>query len=141
MKVCMRRVAGKPPFTEYRFEPSTLEDMKALAGCDEIIFELKKNRSPGNHRRYFAFIKQAFDMQEHFDSIEIFRKYIQVQAGHFDLVVSPKNGEAAYWPRSIDWDKLDETEFKQLFGEVVNAFLKVYGERLDSYQVDQIIRF
>lgn len=139
MKVCMARLPVQ--VGACLFGPMDEEDQKALNGCDEIIFELVKKRSAGNHRRYFAFIKTAFDMQDHFDSPEIFRKYIEVQAGHFDMVISPKTGDTAYWPRSISWEKLDEAEFKRLFNEVVNAFLKVYQHKLSDDDVNRIVGF
>jgi len=77
-KVCMARL----PFKDGQsiWGPMDASDEKALKGCDEIIFELTKKRSAGNHRRYFAFIAQAFDMQEHFGSPEIFRKYLNASS-------------------------------------------------------------
>lgn len=139
MKVCLARL----PFREGQsiWGPMNAEDEKALKGCDEIIFDLVKKRSAGNHRRYFAFIAQAFDMQEHFDNPDIFRKYLELKAGHYDMVVSPANGDTAYWPRSISWEKLDEDEFKRLFSEVVNAFMKVYGHSLDERQINQMMSY
>ena len=123
------------------YAPMDKDSESALSGVPEFIFDYKKSRSAGNHRRYFAFVKQAFDMQDSFDSPEIFRRYIELQAGHFDTVVSPKTGETAYWPKSISWDKLDEVEFKKLFNEVVNAFLKVYGHKLNDIQINNIVSF
>ena len=123
------------------WEPSTEADEKALAGLDEVIYDLKKNRSPGNHRRYFAFIRLAFDMQEHFGNDTIFRKHLQIAAGHVDIVIDPKTGETMLIPKSISWDELGEDEFKPLFNDVINAFINVYGERLDPSQIDQIVRF
>lgn len=136
-KVCMARVS-LPGYELPLFAPMSADDEKALSGAQEIIFDYKKKRSAGNHRRYFSFIKQAFDMQDSFDSPEIFRKYIELQAGHFDTVVSPKTGETAYWPKSVSWEKLDESEFKKLFNEVVNAFIRVYAHKLDDMQINQI---
>ena len=139
-KVCMARVAiGGYDLPLYA--PMDAEDAKALGDQQEIIFDFKKKRSAGNHRRYFAFIKQAYDMQDSFDSQEIFRKYVELQAGHFDTVVSPKTGETAYWPKSIAWEKLDEAEFKKLFNDVVNAFIKVYAHKLSDHQINQIAGF
>lgn len=138
-KVCMVRV---PAFEGLAtFAPCSDGDQNILREAKELIFDYKKKRSPGNHRRYYAFINNAFDMQDHFDNPEIFRKYIQVQAGHFDLVISPKTGEAAYWPKSISWDELDETEFRPLFNNVINAFIRWYGQRLTQQQINQLCLF
>lgn len=112
-----------------------------INNVDEFIFDYKKSRNPKNHRRYFAFIKNAFDMQDQYDSQEIFRKYLEMLSGHFDTVISARTGEAMYWPRSIGWDALDETEFRKLFNEVVNAFLNWYGDKLSDHQVSKLLEY
>ena len=38
-------------------------------------------------------------------------------------------------------DKKDEVEFKKLFNEVVNAFLRVYSVKLDDAQINRIVGF
>lgn len=106
----------------------------------EVIVEVHKKRSVGNHKRFFAFIGMSFDMQDHYDESEIWRKVIQMKAGFFDEVITEK-GEILYLPQSIAWDKLDEIEFKDLFSRVVNAFIKYYGNGLNSIQINSILEF
>lgn len=114
--------------------------------CDEIDFtgevmvDIHKNRSPGNHKRFFAFRNVSFAMQDHYTDEEVWRKVLQLKAGFFDEVVGDK-GNTIYLPRSIDWSKLDELEFKDLFNRVVNAFLKDFGDKLDDNQINQIVGF
>jgi len=113
-----------------------------LAGISdgEIIADLRKNRNVKNHRRFFAFIKMSFDMQDTFDSMEVWRKYITMKAGFFDEVINGE-GKVLYWPQSISWDELDEIKFKDLFNKVVDAFLKYYGQDLDDMQINSIVEF
>lgn len=106
----------------------------------EIMADLRKNRNVKNHRRFFAFIKMTFDMQDTFDSMEVWRKYITMKAGFFDEVINAE-GKVLYWPQSISWDELDEIKFKDLFTQVVNAFLKYYGQDLDDMQINSIVEF
>lgn len=106
----------------------------------EIMADLRKNRNVKNHRRFFAFIKLSFDMQDTFDSMEVWRKYITMKAGFFDEVITAE-GKVLYWPQSISWDELDEIKFKDLFNQVVNAFLKYYGQGLDDMQINSIVEF
>lgn len=106
----------------------------------EVVVEIKRNRNPKNHRRFFAFVKQAFDMQDHYDEQEVFRKVLQLKAGFFDLVVSEK-GQNVYLPKSVAWDQLDEIEFKELFTRVVNAFIRDFGGRLNDIQINSILEY
>lgn len=106
----------------------------------EVMADIKKNRNPGNHRRFFAFMRQAFAMQEFYDEPEVFRKVLQLKAGFFDEVITDK-GKPVYLPRSIAWDELDEIEFKELFTKVVNAFMRDFGDRLNDIQINSILEF
>ena len=116
-----------------------MDDLDSLP-YGECMADIHKNRNPGNHRRFFAFINQAFDMQEHYEEQEVFRKVLQLKAGFFDEVIGDK-GNIIYLPRSIAWDKLDETEFKELFTKVVNAFIRDFGDKLNEIQINSIIEF
>ena len=138
MKVCMAKVS-----TDYlnAWIPSRDEDAKVLQGQTEIIFDLKKSRNAINHRRYFAFVGKAFKLQATYHDIEIFRKAIQIDAGHFDLVICSRTGKASYWPKSIEWSELPDDEFNELRGQVISAYLKRFGQNFDDNQIDELMRF
>ena len=92
-----------------------------------VVFEVHEKRSAGNHSRFFAFINVAYDMQSFYSNKEIFRKYLQMRAGHYDEIVTHK-GKVLYFPRSIQWSKLSETKFRPLFKDCITAFLDFYNE-------------
>ena len=115
-------------------------DDLAKVPSGEVMVDIHKKRNPGNHKRYFAFVNQSFDMQEHYDDIEVWRKVLQLKAGFFDEVIGDK-GNVIYLPRSIEWSKLDEIEFKDLFNRVVNAFIRDFGDKLDDIQINSILEF
>lgn len=104
------------------------------------VVTFKRIRNPANLRRYFVFIRESFDMQDKFNNISVWRKYLQCGAGHYDEVIG-ENGKVYYFPRSIDYGSLDELEFKKLFGEVVQAFLDEFGTKITQEQLDIIVRF
>ena len=105
-----------------------------------ILAEVVKNRSAQNHRRFFLFVGVTFDMQDSYTDREIWRKVLEIGAGHFDTVIG-LDGKAHYWPKSIAWEKLDENEFGELFGRVVNAFLFKYGAGVTREELEQAIQF
>ena len=106
----------------------------------DVIADFNKKRNVKNHRRYFAFINTSFEMQDHYDNVKQWRIVLQLKAGHFDLVVTEK-GKNLYLPRSINWDELDELEFRPLFNDVVNAFIKDFGDKLDEHQINAILEY
>jgi len=121
------------------------DEMKAgLINGKEYAIEIKENRSGGNHRRFFRFINTAYDMQSHFDNDKLFRKYIEMKAGHYDSFIAP-NGKQVYIPKSISWHELnDEQEFRKLFKECITAYLNFYNKyqgELSENNFYQIIDF
>lgn len=110
------------------------------AAGDELLVEHKRGRSAGNHRRFFAFVAMTFEWQDTYDDPEIWRKVLEVAAGHFDQIID-RNGHAHYWPRSIAWDELDEDAFRDLFGRVVNAYLRRWGPTLSEQQINMVVQF
>lgn len=108
---------------------------------DDVLVEHKRGRNARNHRRFFAFVSMTFDWQDDYQDIEVWRKVLEIAAGHFDVVID-KHGNTHYWPKSIAWDELDdETEFRELFGRVVNAYLARYGSKLSDLQVNMAAGF
>ena len=106
----------------------------------DLMADFNKKRNVGNHRRFFAFINTSFDMQDEFDSKEVWRKYITMKAGFFDEVITGE-GKVLYWPQSISWDSLDEIAFKDMFSKVTGAFTRYYGKGLTEDQFNMILEF
>jgi hypothetical protein len=99
---------------------------KVKPGIDCWI-ELRVARHPRFHRLYFALIKLTFDNQERYTNAEQFRKAVQMAAGHVDELVG-LDGAIYQIPRSIAWDQLDETEFGELFPQVMRVCATILGE-------------
>ena len=125
--------------------------LPVMDDCDnvpygEVMADIKAKRNPGNHRRFFAFRNTTFMMQDVYDheiesNKEIWRKQLLLNAGHVDEIISPKTGKVGYVVKTINWDEMDETEFKPIFLSVVNAFIKWYGHDLNDLQINSILEF
>lgn len=107
---------------------------------DVLSLEIKIARNYENHKRFFSFIKQTFDMQDHFTEIEAYRKWITLQAGYFDTIIEP-NGRARLIPQSIAFEKMEEDEFQELFSAAIDVFLRELGAGLTENDVLQAISY
>lgn len=137
---CVKAVFVK---TAHGLRPASDQAVRILAqyaAGDEVLIDHKRGRSAANHRRFFAFCDMTFDWQDTYADPEIWRKTLEIAAGHFDQVID-RHGQVHYWPRSIAWDELDEDEFRDLFGRVVNAYLARYGARLSEQQINMAVNF
>ena len=123
--------------------PGSDEAVKILTryrSGDEILLEHKRNRSAANHRRFFSFVQMTFEWQDTYDDIEIWRKVLEMGAGHFTTVIG-LDGKTYYWPKSIAWDEMDEDAFSDLFSRVVQGYLRRYGSELIELQFDLVNGF
>ena len=119
------------------------EDLQKFPHGKHLVIDVKEERNPDNHRRFFAFMRTAFDMQSVYDNPEKFRKYVQMKAGHYEEIVTPE-GKVLYVPLSIKWSELKEDKFRELFKSCITAFLAFYNKyvgQMSDGQFYKIIDF
>lgn len=116
------------------FVPALDEDSEKkrkmkIGAIYEVSIKLKRNYE--FHKKYFALIRCAWEYQlersvEHFkNDIELFRKTVEIAAGHCEVVYSIKRREWLEVPKSIAFDAMSEDEFQNLY-ERVKDVLYVY---------------
>lgn len=119
-------------------ELNLLNTAGGLVPCDDNDYEekrklkvgqiykatIKLNRNYRLHRKYFALINCAWEYQNERQtaffkgSVEIFRKTMEMAAGHCERVYSIEHKEWRDVPKSIAFDKMDEAEFRDLYERV-----------------------
>lgn len=95
--------------------------------------EIKEIRNIDFHRKYFALIHCAWEyVPEHHqrdlynNSVEKFRKTIEIASGHCETIYDIFDGKFYDIPKSISFEKMDNTEFSKLYERVVQTlFLTV----------------
>lgn len=90
------------------------------------------------HRKYFALIRLAWEYQNertvaHFrNDVELFRKTVEIAAGHCEPVY---NIELMAWvdiPKSIAFDKMDEAAFQDLYERVKDVLFAMFLKNIDE---------
>ena len=92
------------------------------------------------HRKYFDFLNATFGMQEHFETMEHYRKWITMKAGWYDTIVTPK-GDTIFAAKSISFDKMEEDEFHKLFSTCIDVFLQELGTNLTREDVLRVVDY
>ena len=118
--------------------------------AEEVIREMKHGqvmrlryslpRSYENHKRFFAFIKTTFDLQEHFDNMHHYRKWMVMKSGHYTAIKCP-NGNVIFDADSIAFDKMEETEFRQMFSDCIDVFIGTWGDRITRDELERVVNF
>ena len=139
MKLFVYKQSGK-------LTPCTSEDKEKMGKLPKgEPFEIKYTeiRNVRHHRKYFQFIKTVYDnlpekFDRHWPDVDSFRRTMQMYAGYYDETISLK-GEAHLQPKSIAFDKLDETAFSELHSKVKNVIGKHILPDMDMEIVEREI--
>lgn len=109
------------------FEPTgglvPRQELRGIQGLAKYFEEL--NERPGQLTdAVSAYIKKLeADRAERFPAVEksreAFREFITIDAGHFDLVMSPDGVKKV--AKSIAWGRMEDLQFSALYKDVFNA--------------------
>lgn len=123
---------------------SDREEFKKLKRNSEVVVEIKKGRNIEFHKKYFALLKLTYDnfpewledtLNVH--SIEDLRTRIKIDLGLYE--VSHYGNQSIIIPKSIAFDKMDETEFEKFYNMSVNHILKNYLKGVTNEQIEEEI--
>lgn len=111
----------KPAFDE------DLANFKKLPkdGYFEIKYTAKRNIK--FHRKFFALIKLAYENQSDYRLTEDLRRDLIITSGHYEEVVNKITGEVYKIAKSLQFSKMDETEFSQVYEDVKEVVIKWLG--------------
>lgn len=123
---------------------SDREEFKKLKRNAEVVVEIKKGRNIEFHKKYFALLKLTFEnfpewledmLNVH--SVEDLRTRIKIDLGLYDI--SHYGNQSIIVPKSIAFDKMDETEFEKFYRMSVNHIIKNYLKGVSNEQIEEEI--
>ena len=120
------------------------DEKKKLKLGQTYSVEVKVARNVDFHRKYFALISYAWEFlneqeTERFRTKENFRKYVEVAAGHCDVIFHPRLQEYVEIPKSISFGKMDNAEFSDLYKRVKDVIFSIIGNRVSQDQFERLL--
>lgn len=120
------------------------DEKKKLKLGQTYSVEVKVARNVDFHRKYFALISYAWEFlneqeTERFRTKENFRKYVEVAAGHCDVIFHPRLQEYVEIPKSISFGKMDNAEFSDLYQRVKDVIFSIIGDRVTQDQFERLL--
>lgn len=103
------------------------ESLKRIKAGTDCWCEVRVARDPIRHRRYFALLTLTFENQEQYTNFEIFRKAVQIAAGHVEEIITLE-GEVMLQAKSICFEQLDEVGFSKVYTETLTVCAKILGD-------------
>lgn len=117
---------------------SDFEEKKKLKIGEVYKVKVTKARNYHFHRKYFALINCAWAYQnqgvtDHFkNNVDLFRKTVEMSAGHCDTIYSIPRNEWIETPKSISFEKMDEIEFQTLYEKVKDVLFSVFLKKISE---------
>lgn len=106
---------------EKRYSKMRLELKEAEDGETFHIGGIKKPRSRKHFGFFFCKLRELFDRQELFDSVERLLDWLKVGAGYADIMPG-LDGVPCAIPKSISWDECEEQTFIEV-AQAIDGFL------------------
>ena len=122
------------------------EQKRRLKLGDTVRVHVTRPRNLKFHRKFFEMINTAWEYQSEVtraffhDSIDGFRATLTIAAGFYDTVYNVTRGEWIQIPRSISFDKMDETEFSQVYNAVLNVICSNFLDEATKEEFNNILR-
>ena len=134
MKIlCKNEMFGLVPMFDNDYE-----NKRKLKFGEVYQVEIKKARNYEFHKKYFSLINTAWEYQNEAttkffkNSVEQFRKSVEVSAGHCDTVFNINLKTWVDIPKSIAFDKMDEFEFQELYNNVKTVLFAVFLKNISE---------
>ena len=120
------------------------EAKKKLKLGQTYSVEVKVVRNVDFHRKYFALIAYAWEFlteQEiaNFKTKENFRKYLEIAAGHCDVLYPPRLQEFVEIPRCISFSSMDNASFSDLYQRVKDVIFSIIGNRVTQDEFERLL--
>lgn len=120
------------------------EEKKRLKDGETYSVEIKVARNLDFHRKYFAMISYAWDFLNEaetatFRTKDNFRKYLEISAGHCEVIYHPRLQEFVEIPKSISFAKMDNAEFDDLYQRVKDVVFSLIGGRVSEDEFERLV--
>ena len=132
---------------------SDKEKVDKLPSGEPFEIEYKRMRNPAFNRKYWALVGIILDnlpesvennlMQNHQFRIktkEDVHFYIKIKNGFIEKKYIGKDGNIAWVPKSIAFDKISETEFEEFFSKAVDTACELLTVESDEI-IKEIMNF
>lgn len=97
---------------------SDYESFKKIPLNEIIEIEYKKQRNIRFHRKLFSLLNLAYSNQNMFDNLEDMRYCLMLEFKFSEIKVNKLTGEIFKIPKSLQFNKMDEIEFNEVYNNI-----------------------
>jgi len=114
---------------------SDYESFKKIPLNEIIEIEYKKQRNIKFHRKLFSLLNLAYSNQNLFDNLDDMRYCLMLECNLSEIKVNRLTGETFKVPKSLQFAKMDEIEFNEVYNtlkQYICEWLGVTNEQINE---------
>ena len=116
------------------------EKLENVKNGEYVRCKTTKARNGAFHRKYFGLLHFVFDNQDKYDVFEAFRAEVTMKAGYYHEH-QHINGHVSYMPKSIQFSKMDEVEFRDLVNKTIDVIMRDFMKDADRNVIENVACF
>ena len=122
---------------------SDLDNMKLLREGVFYLADVKEDRNPRFHKKFFALLKLTLDnlpeqMSTDIQTTAKLLVELKAELGYYSEEHT-RDGEIYRVLKSISFEKMDNTEFRQFYSDCINVILSKYLVGVDPQDLEDMI--
>jgi len=108
---------------------------------DSLEISMRKPRNPLHHKKLFAIINMCLQnmpdyMHQKYATSDSILDELKLQCGYYEMRVT-LTGKRFYVPKSISFEKMDQTEFEKFYDKSLDIVLRYFLRGLTRKQVEE----
>ena len=112
--------------------------MGKIPFAEQVVVKISRPRNPEFHRKLFSLLSLVFENQERYQNFENFRHEIVMRAGFFEQHVH-LTGKVSYVAKSLAFDKMDETEFADLYDRCCAVIQQYFWPEIEAAEIEEAV--
>jgi hypothetical protein len=103
-----------------------------------VMCTVTRPRNPKFHRKLMSLFQLVYENQERYNNFERFRKEIVMRAGFYEEHTH-LTGQVSYIAKSLAFDKMDETEFSDLYDKCCAVIIQYFWPDITQHQLEEAV--
>lgn len=116
-------------------EEKAEEMLSKIKHGDYVLVEVKRQRNPFHHRKFFALLNLVFKNQEHYQSVDDLLDVFKLRVGHAKVIETRDGVERV--PKSISFGSMSQDEFEPFYEKCVDFLIAEVIPGLDRAELER----
>ena len=116
-------------------DSDTCEMLQDIPELTKVVVDVKQSRNPQFHAYAFTMLGKLHEMADVETPFDPWRKYLTIKAGYCKTTGFP-DGSVLVEADSLNWQSMSQARFKQVWLDLHQTFVNIYGNKLSMEDLE-----